>query len=168
MKSSKIVEGDLLFHAAHGLCRVERLIGRDRAGKTPGYSIVPRTMSRMKVRFLVPASDLEVSGFHRIVSRKAANKILDYLKSGRTDTEETDQAWVLARNILSFSADKLKTRDQRKRQLLEHSVRGLVGELACSFKITLREAVSKVEKSLMKMSKSDPLVFAALERAVED
>lgn len=168
MKLKKIVEGDLLFHAAHGLCRVERVTEETQSGRrVPRYSIVPRVMSKMKVRFVVAASDLEMSGFHRLVSAKEANKILHYLRSGDTRLVQTDQTWILAKNILSFSGDKLKTRDQRKRQLLEHSVRGLVGELACAFKTPLKETAARIEKSLKKISKPDPLVLAALERAID-
>jgi len=164
----KTAGNDLLFHPAHGLCRVERMIEQDRSGqKVLCYSLVPKAMNKMKVRFVVAVSDAESSGFHRVISAKEAGKLLDYLKGGDGSAVQTNPAWVLARNILSFSADKLKTRDLRKRQLLEHSIKGLVGELACAFKISLKETASYIEKSLTKVSKVDPLVLAALDRAAE-
>lgn len=163
-----VAKQDLLYHPAHGLCRVDRITEREQSGKkVPCYSLVPKVTSKMKVRFVIAAPDLESSGFHRVVSAKEASRILDYLKDGTGNAGRTDQAWVLAQNILGFSTEKLKTRDQRKRQLLEHSVKGLVGELACAFNSTLREASSRVEKSLARFSKADPKVLAALERAAE-
>jgi len=93
---------------------------------------------------------------------------LSYLKDGKSGTTQTDPAWVLAHNILSFSADKLKTRDQRKRQLLEHSIKGLVGELSCVFKTHAKGAADKLRKSLGSNSKINPLVLTAFENAVED
>jgi RNA polymerase-interacting CarD/CdnL/TRCF family regulator len=169
MTSKKVVENDLLFHPAHGLCRVDKVIEQSRSGKKLlSYSLVPKTMNKMKVRFVVTAKDAESSGFHRVISAGEAGRLLDYLKAGDDSVIQTGPAWVLARNILSFAADnKLKARDQRKRQLLERSIKGLVGELACALKISLKETASCIEKSLTKMSKIDSLVLAALGRAAE-
>lgn len=164
----ELVRQDLLFHPVHGLCRVDRVTRQSRPGGTvPCYSLVPKTMSKMKVRFIIAAPEMEVSGFHKVISTKEANKILDYLKAGDSGADQTDQTWTLARNILSFAKDKLKTRDQRKRQLLEHSIKGLVGELACVFHLSLNEAASRIEKNLTRISKKNPLVIAALGRAAE-
>lgn len=110
---------------------------------------------------------MQASGFHSMLSKPEAKKILAYLKAGKFGEEQTLPAWNLARNILIFSVDRLKTRDQRKRQLLEHSIKGLVGELACVFKLSLKEAAARVEKHLAQFCKKDPLVLAALERASE-
>jgi hypothetical protein len=53
-------------------------------------------------------------------------------------------------------------------KLLEHSIKGLVGELACAFKTSLKETASRIEQRLTKASKVDALVLAALGRAAED
>ncbi|MDP3920677.1 MAG: hypothetical protein Q8R76_07735 [Candidatus Omnitrophota bacterium] len=168
MTSKKIAGDGLLFHPAHGLCRVDRMTEQEQSGeKVLCYSLVPKTTNRMKVRFLVEVKHAESSGFHKVISAKEAGKLLNYLKAGDGSAVQTEPAWVLAQNILSFSADKLKTRDQRKRQLLEHSIKGLVGELACAFRLSLMETASRIEKSLTKISKVDSLVLAALGRAAE-
>jgi len=165
----KINGGDLLFHAVHGLCRVDRVSEQDRAGKKGySYSLVPKVTTRMKVRFVVADSDIEASGFHKMLSPKEANRILDYLKAGDSSVSQTNQTWMLARNILTFSEDRLKTRDQRKRQLLESSVKGLVGEFACVFKLSLKETAALIEKKLAKATRNDPIVLAAFGRAAED
>ena len=52
--------------------------------------------------------------------------------------------------------------------MLERSAKGLVGELAFVFKSTLKEAATKVQKSLGNTSKINPLVLVALAHASED
>ena len=63
---------------------------------------------------------------------------------------------------MSFSYDNPQAKDQKKRQILEHSVKGLIGELASVFKITLKETAAKVQKSLGNASKINPAVLVAL------
>ena len=173
---AKIVEGDLLYHPVHGTCRVNQISKQGQSGKQLlYYSLVPRLIGRMKVRFVISAGDMETSGFHALVSRKEANRILDYLKEGdRTNLlfntnpktsssfAEQNQTWNLARAILSFSYEKFEAKDQRKRHILERSAKGLIGELASVFKITLKEASSRVQDSLGEASKINPLVLLAL------
>lgn len=169
VKMKAIARKDLLFHAVHGLCLVDRVTEEMRGGKKVAcYSLVPKVMSKMKVRFLLTEPDLEASGFHKVISAQEASKILDYLKVGDDKSEQTEQPWILARNILCFSKDKLKARDQRKRQLLEYSVRGLSGELASALGLSLKELALRIEKSLSKILKSDLLVFTTLNRVAED
>jgi len=38
----KIVQGDLLYHSVHGLCRVNEVIKQNPANKDVSYSIVPK------------------------------------------------------------------------------------------------------------------------------
>ena len=170
MRHKKIVAGDLLYHAVHGLCRLDRMIKQNQSGtKTLCYALVPKTTNKMKIRFVIAATDIEVSGFHGLISAKEANQILDYLNAGDGSTAvQTNQTWVLAQNILNFSSDKFGTRDQRKRKILEHSVKGLVGELACVLKMTLKETVARVQKNLGGISKINLTVLAALTHAAED
>src|SRR3989338_3801133 len=141
---TSITEGDLLYHAVHGMCRVVEVDKQKLLGKQVlYYSLVPKAASQMKSRFIIEATGMEASGFHALVSLKEANKILGYLKTrGKTtslpaaNSKATsfiagqNQAWGFAGVIRSFSREKFEGKDQRKRQLLERSARGLVGELA--------------------------------------
>ena len=177
MKKEKIANGHLLYHTIHGLCRVERVtrpIPPNQGGLS--YSLVPKVATKMKARFVISASDLEVSGFHGLVSPKEANKILNYLKAGnvkeRPETNPSpilqDQAWGLARTLQTFAYDKFEAKDQRKRQALERSAKGLVGELSCVFKTTLKKTADKVLKNLGRTSRINPLVLSAVALAGED
>ena len=173
MIQEEIVEGDLLYHAVHGICRVDEVNKQKESGKQVlRYSLVPNTANRMKARFIITASDMKISGFHELVSVKEANKILDYLKVGPSATDSSsnrkNQIWDMARAILTFAHEKFEAQDQRKRQTLERSARGLIGELAYVFKISLKEAAEKVQKSLGKPSKVNPSVLVALLHAGED
>jgi len=177
MKKQKIVNGNLLYHSIHGLCRVERITPPgpyDQRG--PSYSLVPKIATRMKARFVISAADLEVSGFHGLVSPREANKILHYLKAGngkkhpKTDSSPNvqEQAWGLAQALQTFAYDKFEAKDQRKRQALERSAKGLVGELSCVFKTTLKKTADKVLKNLGHTARINPSVLSALTLAGED
>lgn len=182
MKPGEIAQGDLLYHATHGLCRVDGITKESQAGKVAlCYSLVPKTANRMKARFVIWANDIKISGFHVPVSLKEANKILESLKSGDIKKvlsgvkpkaaslfAQENQTWTMARDVLSFSKGNLEAKDQRKRQMLENSARGLVGELAVVFKTSMREAAEMVRKSLGSISKINPTVLTALEHAGED
>lgn len=177
MKKEKIANGHLLYHPIHGLCRIERVTPPgpyDQRG--PSYSLVPKVATRMKARFVISAADLEISGFHGLVTPREANKILNYLKAGNgkghpgTDSSSNlqDQAWGLARALQTFAYDKFEAKDQRKRQALERSAKGLVGELSCVFKITLKKTADRVLKNLGHTSRINPSVLSALALAGED
>ena len=178
----KIAEGDLLYHPVHGLCRMNRIIKQNRSGKDVRcYSLVPKIISKMKERFIIAVTGIETSGFHRLISLKEANDILAYLKTGKSTAAparvapkagssffEQNQTWSLAQAVLTFSRDEFAPKDQRKRQMLERSVKGLVGELAFVFKMTLKETVTKLLKSLENTSKINPSVRVAFVNAGED
>ncbi len=172
--AQKIGQGDLLYHAVHGLCRVDEIMNENQSGKEVlRYSLVPKVANnKMKVRFVLAGADLETSGFHGLISLKEANKILEYLEAGDIAAESSprpkDQAWELAKVILSFSRENWEVKDQRKRQMLERSAKGLVGELAFVFKTTLKEAAVKVRKSLGDGSKINLSVLTALAHASEN
>jgi hypothetical protein len=177
MKKEKIENGHLLFHPIHGLCRVERVTRPSPPSQVGlSYSLVPKVATKMKSRFVISATDLEVSGFHGLVTPKEANKILHYLKAGNgkshsgTDAspDPQDQAWGLARALQTFAYDKFEAKDQRKRQALERSAKGLVGELSCVFKTTLKKTADKVLKNLGHTSRVNPSVLSALALAGED
>lgn len=171
MKKEKIVNGDLLYHSTHGLCRVERV-----THPGPSYSLVPKIAVKMKSRFVISATDMEVSGFHRLISPREANKILRYLKVGNgkkhskpsVSSNPQVHAWGLAQGLLGFAYDKFEAKDQKKRQALERSVRGLVGELSCVFKLTPKKTVGKIQKNLGRTSRINPSVLSALTLAGED
>ena len=168
MLSKRIAEGDLLYHTVHGLCRMDRVIHENRLGEEIlCYALVPKIKYRMKLRFVIPLNEVKESGFHALVSTKEAHGILDYLKAGDSTTVQTNQTWILAQNLLCFSSEKIGARDQKKRQILEHSARGLVGELAYVLKMTLEETVDLVRRSLGKISCINPPVLAALAQAGE-
>jgi len=174
MKKAKIANGDLLYHSTHGLCRVER-VTRPSSSEGLSYSLVPKVAHRMKSRFVISAADMELSGFHELVSPKEANKILHYLKAGNdnghpatgTEAPAEEQAWGLARSLQAFAHDKFEAKDQRKRQALERSARGLVGELSCVFKTTLKKTADRIQKSLGR-TRINPSVLSALTLAGED
>ncbi|HOW88081.1 MAG TPA: hypothetical protein PKV84_05455 [Candidatus Omnitrophota bacterium] len=177
MKKEKIMNGDLLFHPVHGLCRVDRITPSSSSDhRGPSYSLVPKIAARMKSRFIISAADMEVSGFHGLVSPKEANKILHYLKAGNgkgrpaaeTPSSPQAQAWNLAHGLLSLAYDKFEAKDQKKRQALEHSAKGLVGELSCVFKWTLKETACRIRKSMGRTSRINPSVLSALTLAGED
>jgi hypothetical protein len=179
MIQEKIVRHDLLYHSAHGLCRVNELIKENHSGKEVlRYSLVPRLATKMKVRFVIQESDMEASGFHPLVPLKEANKILGYLKAGDAtagpfgggaqDTGRSmkkGRAWCLAQEILASSHQHWDPKDKKARQLVEHSVKGLVGELACVFKLTLQETAARIRQCLGGAAKINPWVLDALEQA---
>ncbi len=183
MIQEKMVEGDLLYHAVHGLCRLDKIIKQSQSGKEVlSYSLVPKIANEMKIRFVIAVAGLKASGFHALVSLKEANKILVYLKAGKTAATPSDvdpkavsysfaeqsQAWDLAQALLSFSHESFEAQDQKKRQRLDRSAKGLVGELAFVFKMTLKETAARIQKSLGTASKINPLVLVALAHSSED
>ncbi len=182
MTQDTIVQGDLLYHAVHGLCRVDQLTKQKQAGKeVRSYSLVPKVTNKMKIRFTITDKDMVASGFHALVSTKEANEILEYFKAGDItavprgvepkalpDFAQDNQTWGLAQALLSFSHDNMEIKDQRKRQMLERSAKGLLTELSFVFKTSLKETAVKVRKSLASAAKVNPLVLAAIENACED
>ena len=182
MKQRKISQGELLFHVVHGLCRVDRVNREKRAGKEVFvYELVPKVPNRMRMRFVIAAEDLEVSGFHSLVSAKDMEKILNYLKAGDLEAVpegvglrdeasfvQESQPWGLAQAILSLSRDNQKLKDQRKLQMLERSAKGLVGEMSCVLSVPLKKSAEMIKKSLGNPSKVNPQVLAALELVCED
>ena len=170
LSQKELATGDLLFHAVHGACRVDNIVNENHSGKDVRcYSLVPKTPSRMKVRFVVSVVDIRASGFHEPVSLKEAHEILEYLKAGvLAAVSDKEEAWALARAILASQRDKPELKDARKCQVLERSAKGLVGELAFVLKVTLKDAAASVQRSLGNVSQISPMVLTALARAGKD
>lgn len=170
--------GSLLYHCVHGVCRVNEVLNE------PGgisYALVPKLQNKMRLRFVIAAKDLEVSGFHVPVTPKEAEKILDFLKNSKKKIvvpdplkkaersfAEDNTTWALAETILACSKDENQAKDQKKRQTLQRAATGLVKELAFALELSLKETSDAVQKSLRTSSKINPLVAAALETAAED
>lgn len=178
MSKRKVALGDLLYHSTHGLCRVNQLINENRGGQeTLCYVLVPKIATRAKTRFVIEDTSLQASGFHPLVSVREANKILDYLTAGEIETVDSNSdqklgetfiqdhnALGFAKKILILCRQDFEGKNKRSRQALERSTKGLVGEFAYVFKITLKEASEKIQKCLRNISKVNPLVFSILEQ----
>ena len=171
--AEKISQGDLFYHAVHGMCRVQDLTQEKRNGQQVKYcALVPAASNHMKVRFVIAIEDLQLSGFHSPISEKEASSILDFLKAGPPDTKtfaypENQETWTLAKSLLICCFDKPVGKDQRRRQLLLMSAKGLVCELAFALHISTQEAVALIRKSLEKHCTVNPLVLNALACAAE-
>ncbi|MBI3313910.1 MAG: hypothetical protein HYZ83_06720 [Candidatus Omnitrophica bacterium] len=162
-----IVKDDLLFHSVHGLCRVSAVVQSGQSKET-SYALLPVLINRAKVRFVVPESSLESSGFSKLISSREADAILDYFKTGKKADSKCSQAWEQAVWIWSESYNKDSLKDARKRQKLERSVRGLSGELAYVLKMTVKEIAEKIRKNLGPVSQINPLVLTVLANADKD
>jgi len=174
MVQEEILEGSLLYHAVYGLCRVHRLVKQTPAGEeVASYLLMPKKINHMKTRITIAAADMETSGFHSPISVKEANEILEYLTTGdststssaalsktHSSAVEHNEIWDMAQTV--FSYEKTGTKDRVKRQVLEYSIKGIVGEFAHVFNITLKKSAEKVQKSLGSKLKVDSLTFNIL------
>ena len=178
--SLDFVAGDLLYHAIHGLCRVsETSKSADKDGKeTVNYTLVPHIAKSGNQRFGFGAHDLQISGFHTLITKEEAQAILDFFRKGRiVDLAEQVklktapnfsadvQTWALAQTLLSCAHDNVAAKDLRRRRTLERAAKGLICEIAHVFQIPTREAADQVRKSLECTHKIDPLVLAAINNA---
>jgi RNA polymerase-interacting CarD/CdnL/TRCF family regulator len=177
-KTTGIVKDDVLYHAVHGLCRVDKVSGKPTDEKGGSFSLVPVRNNTMQSRFTIAAADIEESGFHPVVSLTEAQNILKYLSTGDdakvpqcyaakagSSLTYQNKTWGLAQAIVTYEKSEIKSR--MKREVLERSAKGLVRELAIVFHTTVKESAAKVQKSLAKKSTIHPLVLEALEQAVE-
>ncbi len=156
-----ITKDDLVFHSVHGLCRVASVTS-SALPKEVNYSLLPVSANKGKVRFIIPESSLEMSGFSKLISVKEAHAILDYFKTGEKKDSACSQAWTLAITVWSESCNAEAVKDKKKRQVLERSVNALVGELAYVLKSTLKEMAERIQRNLGAISKINPLVLAVL------
>lgn len=156
-----IIKEDLLFHSVHGLCRVAEITRADQSAETR-YSVLPVSKNLAKVRFIIPESSMEISGFSKLISTGEANAILEYFKTGDKKDSECGQTWMLAVLVWAESYNKEAVKDKRKRQRLEHAVRGLVSELAFVLNFTLKGMAERIQKNLGAIANINPLVLTAL------
>lgn len=164
------IRGDLLFHSIHGLCRVKEIIPEKQMDrKALYYALVPEAapINRMSERFLIPIENLEASGFHPLVTPHQANDVLDYLKGQSRIEGKGCVIWELANEILTFCQEEPPQKNAKTRQSLERSVRGLIGELAIVFEISLVEAAAKVRKNLERSFTLSSALLVALSHAAD-
>jgi len=151
---------DLFFHPVHGLCRVES-IRRSGQGEESKYALQPIPKYRGDVRFIIPESALENSGFSKLMTVKTGNAILEYFKTGEEKDAVESPAWQLANLIRTESMGKEAVKDSRRRQQVDRAVKGLVGELAYVLKMNLKEVARKIQNNLQHLSVINPLVLNA-------
>lgn len=162
-----IVKDDLLFHSVHGLCRVSDITRPTRSEET-SYALLPVSANRAKVRFVIPQSSMENSGFRKLMSRKEAQAIVDYFKSGKKKESEDGHSWMLAATISTEAASKDFLKDARRRQAVERAVKGLCAELAFVLDLTVRDIADRIQKNLGPVASIHPLVLAALANVDKD
>ncbi|MFA6601195.1 MAG: hypothetical protein WC352_09545 [Candidatus Omnitrophota bacterium] len=159
-----IAKDDLLFHFVHGLCRVAQVFPADRKAEL-SYSLLPVAVSQAKVRFLIPQSSMEESGFGKLITAREARDILDFFKTGTKKDSQCNQAWMQASLIRSEARSREPIKDARKRQRLEHSVRGLAGAMALVLKVSPSRALGQIRKNLGAVARINPLVLTVLENS---
>lgn len=162
-----IRKNDLLFHASHGLCRVTT-ISKSPASKEMDYSLLPVNTNHAKVRFVIPQSSFENSGFNKLISPKDAHSILEFFKTGKKKDSSSGQAWEVAEMISLESSRKDAVKDNKKQQRLSVCVKSLASELAFVLNTTVPEITEKMRKNLRAVSAIHPLVLNALVHADKD
>lgn len=162
-----ILKDDLLFHSVHGLCRVQGVTLATRSEET-SYALLPVSTNRAKVRFVIPQSSMENSGFRKLMTRKEAQAILDYFKSKTKKDSECGQCWMMAATIVAESGSKDFLKDARRRQAVERAVKGLCAELAFVLDATVSEIAGRIQKNLGPVASIHPLVLAALANVEKD
>ncbi len=162
-----ILKDDLFFHSVHGLCRVEAVTQQTKSKET-SYALVPVPSKRAKTQYIIPESSLAESGFSKLITLKNAKAILKYFETGEKKGSGDHPAWEAAELVMAESQNKSTVRDARKRQMLERSVKGLVGEIAYVFNTTLQETSNRIRKSLGSIPNINPLVLNALAHAGEE
>lgn len=171
-KAKKMKIGDWLYHPIHGVVRIQRITSEKKEGKTIArYTLIPQIESSMKVQYVISAEEVESSGFHAVISKKEAQKILDYLKEG--EIEETPRAldfsqkiplveqnepWTLVKILLCCVCSQPDARERRTRQELERAAKGLIQELAFVFDATTEETIAMVREAIEVKQEINPVV----------
>ena len=174
--AGEITRGDLLYHAVHGVCRVQEIVKQVRSDEEVSYcAMVPHRTQTSQVRFLVALEEIDLSGFHELISLEEAEKIVEYFKAGHTSPVEAPvsfaqdtRTWALAKTLMLCSRDEVVAKDQKRRQFLSRSAKGLIGELAFVFNVPLKKAALMVQSHLARTARINPTVLAALAQISED
>jgi len=161
-KSDKKIEKDsLLFHCAHGLCRVGAIV-KSPETKEWNYTLIPVTKDQGKVRFVMPESALEQSGFKKLISETDGCAILKFLETGRKKSLGQSQTLEFATLIRAEAAsDAGSVKDSRKRQQVATALKGLVGELSFVLKMSWVETMEEIKKILGRNSNISAMVLNA-------
>ncbi len=162
-----LLKDDLMFHAAHGLCRVTG-ITPSTGTEDRSYTLLPVTQSKARVRFTIPGPALEISGFNKLISTAEGHAIMNYFKSGQIPAGKDNHAWRTARYIREESASTDSAKDNRKRLRLEQAVRSLVRELTVVLEMTLKDVAEKIQRDLERVSKVNPFVQNAFGKVDRD
>jgi len=164
-------KGDLLYHSSHGPCRIKDILKETQSGKSRYcYELESRQAHLGRSRFLVDTDQVETSGFHPAISRKEANRILNYLKTndpkdrslGMKQAQvvlgliEENTPWAFARAILILARETNGKGAKGKREMLGRAAKGLAFELAFAFAIPNEEGVLLMKKSLKQKAKTNP------------
>ena len=158
----------MLYHSTHGLCQIKEVVQQKQMDKDAlYYALVPKSTTRMSERFLIPVDHIATSGFHSLVSPQQANAVLDFLKGRNGAPAHDGPVWGWASDILTFCREMPQAREQRKRQIMQQSLRGLIGELAIVLGISLQEVADKVRKNLEFSFKLNPPILSALSHAAD-
>jgi len=178
-KAPAVRAGELLYHAAHGLCRVMEVERTSDRGTN--LVLTPKVPGKMGIRFVVPADGLEATGFHPLVSPAEAKRVLEYFRDGKPEEAfpapgesspgfaAENQTWALARTLLACCHDKVRdTKDKRLREAIDRSVRALVGELAYVLKLTPEQMVGRMRETLGSSTRKNVLLTTSLNAILED
>jgi RNA polymerase-interacting CarD/CdnL/TRCF family regulator len=175
-KAKKMKVGDWLYHPIHGVVRIQRITNEKRDAETVvRYTLIPQVETSMKVQYVISAEEVESSGFHAVISKKEAQKILDYLKEGelaetpraldfsqKIPLVEQNEPWTLVKILLCCVCAQPDARERRTRQELERAAKGLVQELAFVFKTTTEETILMVREAIETKQEINPVVEHAL------
>lgn len=170
-------EGQLLYHPVHGLCAVKAIVNRPELSEGACYWIEPRGSRGDQVRFFIAVEHIHEAGFHVPVSRKDAEEILAYFRSGgesATISREEygaklqgllrqNTAWAFAKVLSILSHSPVRERSHEERKMLQRSVDGLVKEFAFVLEMSLAEASSLIRNNI-KYTKENEWVRNALQR----
>jgi len=158
--ANEILKGDVLFHSAHGLCRVSAVA----SAKEPDgcrYTLQPVTNSNGSISFMIPESALENSGFKKLITDADGKAILNFFRTGSGKKPSQDPAWQSAKLIRDESLNRDAVKDIKRRQQLHRAVKGLVSELAFVLNMTAKDVATRIQKDLSQVDNINPSVLTA-------
>ena len=160
-----LIKGQLLFHATHGLCRVDKVNLEE--GEIV-YVLLPVLQQYAKARFLIPQKTFEHSGFNQLLAVSESQSLLDFFKNGKPKKAKLSPVWEMAVFIMAASRNLENAKDWKMRDQLNKSVKSIVGQLACSLKLNIWEICELIRDKLKEHSAINPGVLEALAKAESD